>query len=66
MSRQNPNILISGTPGVGKSTLASMIADKSNLSWMNIGDFAKVNSRANSYVNELRLSKKIEGKMKEG
>ena len=42
MSRQNPNILISGTPGVGKSSLASLLAEKSSLAWINVGEFAKV------------------------
>ena len=42
MSRAAPNILVSGTPGVGKSSLASQLAQKSGLAWINVGDFAKV------------------------
>ena len=42
MSRSNPNILISGTPGVGKSCLATLLAQKSGLTLINVGQFAKV------------------------
>lgn len=44
MSRVNPNILISGTPGVGKSSLASVLAQKTGLVWLNVGQFAKDNN----------------------
>lgn len=43
MPKVNPNILISGTPGVGKSSLASVLAQKSGLVWLNVGQFAKDN-----------------------
>jgi hypothetical protein len=45
MSRGAPNILVSGTPGVGKSSLASRLAEKSGLTWINVGEFAKVSKK---------------------
>ncbi len=37
-----PNMLITGTPGTGKSTLAKQLAEQvSGLRWVNVGDFAK-------------------------
>lgn len=36
-----PNILITGTPGTGKSTLAAELAQKTNLKYVNIGEIAK-------------------------
>jgi len=41
MSRNRPNILISGTPGVGKSSLASLLVEKSGFTWIGVGQFAK-------------------------
>ncbi|GAB0096026.1 Adenylate kinase isoenzyme 6 homolog [Sergentomyia squamirostris] len=36
-----PNILITGTPGVGKSHLAERVADKLELKWHNVSEIAK-------------------------
>ena len=36
-----PNILLSGTPGTGKSTLAKKLSETTELTWINVGDFAK-------------------------
>ena len=41
MSRTNPNILVTGTPGVGKSKLAEMLKSKLGLEVINVGHFAK-------------------------
>ena len=41
--RKQPNILITGTPGTGKTTHAEMLAQESNgsLKAINVGDFVK-------------------------
>ena len=39
--RQQPTILITGTPGTGKSTHAALLAQQSQLKHINIGDLVK-------------------------
>merc|ERR1712212_1036396 len=39
--RALPNILITGTPGTGKTTLAAELGERSTLKFVNIGDLAK-------------------------
>ncbi|XP_037083697.1 adenylate kinase isoenzyme 6-like [Pollicipes pollicipes] len=41
--RSLPNILVTGTPGVGKSTTCQQLADASGLNWLNVGDIAEQN-----------------------
>lgn len=36
-----PNILITGTPGVGKSHLAKQVSEKLGLKWHNVSQIAK-------------------------
>ncbi|XP_074649982.1 adenylate kinase isoenzyme 6-like [Tubulanus polymorphus] len=40
-SKIGPNILITGTPGTGKTTLGNELAVKTGLTYINIGDLAK-------------------------
>ena len=39
--RREPNILITGTPGTGKTTLSSELAQRTGLSHLNVGDLVK-------------------------
>lgn len=41
MSRVQPNILVTGTPGVGKSLLASRLSSELSMTVINVGEFAK-------------------------
>jgi adenylate kinase len=74
MSRVNPNILISGTPGVGKSSLASVLAHKSGLAWVSVGQFAKDNDCLGDWdpeyechdMNEDKVLDLLEDKQKPG
>ena len=39
--RTRPNILVTGTPGTGKTVLASELAQRTGLIYINVGDLAK-------------------------
>jgi len=41
MERQQPNILITGTPGTGKSTLAAEVALQSGLAYIDVSELCK-------------------------
>jgi adenylate kinase len=41
MPRSKPNILITGTPGTGKTTTCSLLAESTGLTHVNIGDLVK-------------------------
>ena len=40
-SRQKPNILVTGTPGTGKTTTCELLAEATGLKHINIGDLVK-------------------------
>ena len=39
--RTRPNILVTGTPGTGKTVTAQTLAEKTGLNYINVGDLAK-------------------------
>ncbi|KAL5111528.1 Adenylate kinase isoenzyme 6 [Taenia crassiceps] len=49
MDRVLPNILITGTPGCGKTTLATELARVSGLSYISVNDVAKADSLYDGY-----------------
>ncbi|BFU25900.1 adenylate kinase, putative [Entamoeba histolytica HM-1:IMSS-B] len=40
-NRPKPNILVTGTPGTGKSLVCSMIAERTDMNYVNVGDVVK-------------------------
>uniref|UniRef100_A0AC34G995 Adenylate kinase isoenzyme 6 homolog n=1 Tax=Panagrolaimus sp. ES5 TaxID=591445 RepID=A0AC34G995_9BILA len=48
-SRQKPNILITGSPGVGKSSVAQKVADALNFTLINVSQVAIENEFVESY-----------------
>lgn len=40
MSRKSPNILITGTPGTGKSQLSEVLSQKLNMRWLDVSGVA--------------------------
>lgn len=52
--RQRPNILITGTPGTGKTTTSSALADAAQLRHVSIGDLVKEKSLHDGWDDELQ------------
>ncbi|KAH8917428.1 P-loop containing nucleoside triphosphate hydrolase protein [Atractiella rhizophila] len=53
MSRQYPNIIITGTPGTGKSTHATKLAEMhSQMKHLNVGEIVKTESLHSGYDEE--------------
>ena len=46
--RMKPNVLICGTPGTGKSTVAEIVAAELEFNIINVGDFAKEHGHVRS------------------
>ncbi|KAJ8304414.1 hypothetical protein KUTeg_017997 [Tegillarca granosa] len=47
-----PNVLITGTPGTGKSTIGTELATRTGLKYINIGDLAKEEELYEGYDEE--------------
>lgn len=43
-ARCRPNILITGTPGTGKSVLGTELSVRSGMNYINVGELAKENN----------------------
>jgi len=72
--RSSPNILIAGTPGVGKSTLCELVAEATGMEWIDVSQIAKTQKLFEGYdstygchvLNEEKLLDEIEDQMDEG
>ncbi|XP_022914403.2 adenylate kinase isoenzyme 6 [Onthophagus taurus] len=73
-SRVVPNILVTGTPGVGKSTLCSKLSELTGLKWLEISKIAIENNCLEEYdevyqcpvLDEDKLMDGLEDTMREG
>ncbi|KAA3471361.1 adenylate kinase isoenzyme 6-like protein [Gossypium australe] len=52
--RKRPNILVTGTPGTGKTTTSSALAEATNLRHINIGDLVKEKNLHDGWDNDLQ------------
>lgn len=50
--RSAPNVLITGTPGTGKTTLAQQVAEATGLKHVNIGDLVRQEQLHNGWDDE--------------
>ncbi|KAI8966955.1 AAA domain-containing protein [Mycotypha africana] len=74
MERSLPNILVTGTPGTGKTTTSEMIAEATGLKHVNVGELVKTQQLHEGYLEEFdthildedKLLDEMEDMMKEG
>ena len=52
-SRKRPNILMTGTPGTGKTTTSSALAESTQLRHINIGDLVKEKNLHDGWDDDL-------------
>jgi broad-specificity NMP kinase len=52
-SRLRPNVLVTGTPGTGKTTMSSLVADATGMRHFNISDLAREKGLHDGWDDEL-------------
>lgn len=66
VKRDAPNILITGTPGVGKSTLCGKLAETTGMRWLEISKIAKDNNCLEEYDEVYKCPVLDEDKLMDG
>lgn len=74
LSRTDPNILLTGTPGVGKSSIAKKVSERTGMRWFDISKLAIEKKMVEEYdenlscpiINEARVIKFLKPKVKKG
>jgi Cdc6-like AAA superfamily ATPase len=64
MERSLPNILVTGTPGTGKTTTSEMIAEATGLDHVNVGEIVKSKQLHEGYLEEFDTHVLDEDKVK--
>lgn len=64
--REAPNILVTGTPGVGKSTLCERLSSQTGLRWLEISKIAKENNCLEEFDEEYQCPVLDEDKLLDG
>ena len=54
MARRPINVLITGTPGTGKSILAAALSRRTGLNYINVGDLVKQNELHDGWNEEFQ------------
>ena len=62
--RCRPNILITGTPGTGKTVLGKELAKRTGMNYINIGDLAKENNFYEGWDDEYQCHMLDEDRVK--
>ncbi|CAH1101080.1 unnamed protein product [Psylliodes chrysocephalus] len=66
IKREAPNILVTGTPGVGKSTLCTKLAELTGLQWLEISKIAKDYNCLEEYDEQYQCPVLDEDKLLDG
>uniref|UniRef100_A0A0G4HYZ9 Adenylate kinase isoenzyme 6 homolog n=1 Tax=Chromera velia CCMP2878 TaxID=1169474 RepID=A0A0G4HYZ9_9ALVE len=56
MQRQKPNILVTGTPGVGKSTFSQQLADRAGMKHLDVGKLIQEQKLYREWDDEMNCS----------
>lgn len=61
--RSRPNVLISGTPGTGKTTLSALVAERLGMQHVCVGELVKEKNLHSGYITEFDTHELDEDKL---